>query len=295
MSTISIATCYSEMLEIQRTVLQDLDTMRKNVLSKCLDIGHVEQIKNNFRGYRDQLSHMRSQLRGNNSWPSAQVPKRLDGDVTDSDGLYKPNFQFTFSSPPQTSLPSTSTSHDLHLQRIEAANNQHLQVASNPPRLSKHSETGAGTGCYTCTYRGCTQRFNTPALLQKHKREHQQAQEGLSRPSIAVSLFGTQAAGPTHNKCERINPSTGKPCNAIFSRPCDLTRHEDVIHNGRKQKIGCDVCIEEKTFSRPDAIRRHYRVCHPGLEFPGSTTGPLEQGSHQLNVNQTDSTNLRIS
>jgi uncharacterized Zn-finger protein len=68
-------------------------------------------------------------------------------------------------------------------------------------------------------------------------------------------------AGP--HKCERINPSTGKPCNTIFSRPYDLTRHEDTIHNARKQKVHCPICTEEKTFSRNDALTRHMRVVHP--------------------------------
>lgn len=130
----------------------------------------------------------------------------------------------------------------------------------------------ADGGTYTCTYHGCTQRFETPSALQKHKREgHRQAHglNGLRRPegpTTPNNFFNTQA-GP--HKCERINPSTGKPCNTVFSRPYDLTRHEDTIHNARKQKVRCDVCTEEKTFSRADALTRHYRVCHPDLEFPG--------------------------
>ncbi|ROW16985.1 hypothetical protein VPNG_01218 [Cytospora leucostoma] len=125
-------------------------------------------------------------------------------------------------------------------------------------------------GTYTCTYHGCTQRFESPTALQKHKREgHRQAHglNGLRRPEGPTGNFFNTQAGP--HKCERINPSTGKPCNTVFSRPYDLTRHEDTIHNARKQKVRCDVCTEEKTFSRADALTRHYRVCHPDLEFPG--------------------------
>lgn len=157
-----------------------------------------------------------------------------------------------------------------------------------PPRLSSTgSSTGSGgstpmlrgkplgaaadSGTYTCTYHGCTLRFETPALLQKHKREgHRQAQGlGAPRPhdtGMTSSLIGSQA-GP--HRCNRINPSTGKPCNTVFSRPYDLTRHEDTIHNARKQKVNCDLCTEEKTFSRADALTRHYRVCHPEVEVPG--------------------------
>lgn len=126
-------------------------------------------------------------------------------------------------------------------------------------------------GTYTCTYHGCTQRFETPALLQKHKREgHRQANAlaGTRRidSNTPQALLNTQA-GP--HRCERINPSTGKPCNTVFSRPYDLTRHEDTIHNGRKQKVRCNLCTEEKTFSRADALTRHFRVCHPEVEFTG--------------------------
>ncbi|RYP39068.1 hypothetical protein DL767_002331 [Monosporascus sp. MG133] len=138
--------------------------------------------------------------------------------------------------------------------------------------VQKPSGTTADGGTYTCTYHGCTLRFETPALLQKHKREgHRQANAlNAVRDSpvggMTSSLLNSQA-GP--HKCERINPSTGKPCNTIFSRPYDLTRHEDTIHNARKQKVRCDLCTEEKTFSRADALTRHYRVCHPDVEFPG--------------------------
>ena len=143
---------------------------------------------------------------------------------------------------------------------------------STPINRGRPVGTGADSGTYTCTYHGCTLRFETPALLQKHKREgHRQAQGlGVARPhhdvGMTSSLIGSQA-GP--HRCNRINPSTGKPCNTVFSRPYDLTRHEDTIRNARKQKVNCDLCTEEKTFSRADALTRHYRVCHPEVEVPG--------------------------
>jgi hypothetical protein len=134
--------------------------------------------------------------------------------------------------------------------------------------------TNADGGTYTCTYHGCTFRFDTPALLQKHKREGHRQTQGMhgSRRSeehvagMTSSLLNSQA-GP--HRCDRINPSTGKSCNTVFSRPYDLTRHEDTIHNARKQKVRCDLCTDEKTFSRADALTRHYRVCHPEVEFNG--------------------------
>ena len=112
-------------------------------------------------------------------------------------------------------------------------------------------------------YHGCKLRVGFPFLLQKHKREcHRRGEVG----SKTSSLLNTQA-GP--HRCDRINPRTGKPCTGIFSRPYDLTRHKDTIHNAKKQKVRCDLCTEEKTFGRADALTRHYRVCHPDVKIPG--------------------------
>ena len=144
--------------------------------------------------------------------------------------------------------------------------------------------TSADSGTYTCTYHGCTLRFETPSKLQRHKREgHRNSASAIAGEDeggmTSAALRNTQngphkVSGTSKNhkssriktnveQCERINPSTGKPCNTIFSRPYDLTRHEDTIHNARKQKVRCHLCTEEKTFSRNDALTRHFRVCHP--------------------------------
>ena len=143
------------------------------------------------------------------------------------------------------------------------------QTSTSHPRPE---DTSSDAGTYTCTYHGCTLRFETPAKLQKHKRDAHRQTSPSAAPSpggmtsSAVSLRNSQA-GP--HKCDRINPSTGKPCSSIFSRPYDLTRHEDTIHNARKQKVRCQFCAEEKSFSRNDALTRHMRVVHPDLEWPG--------------------------
>ncbi|KAI0121461.1 hypothetical protein F4776DRAFT_655600 [Hypoxylon sp. NC0597] len=167
----------------------------------------------------------------------------------------------------QRSTPATSTYS--RVSSTDASNSEGGEVPTQKP-----AGASADGGTYTCTYHGCTLRFETPALLQKHKREGHRQANALSHvrssPSTAGGMPGSllnSQAGP--HKCERINPSTGKPCNTIFSRPYDLTRHEDTIHNARKQKVRCDLCTEEKTFSRADALTRHYRVCHPDVEFPG--------------------------
>lgn len=167
----------------------------------------------------------------------------------------------------QPSLPSASNGSFSMSSRVGSSPSVSPSASSSPQRPE---HVGADSGTYTCTYHGCTQRFETPALLQKHKREgHRQAHglNGLRRPEGPTATYFNTQAGP--HKCERINPSTGKPCQTVFSRPYDLTRHEDTIHNARKQKVRCNVCTEEKTFSRADALTRHYRVCHPDLEFPG--------------------------
>jgi len=196
-----------------------------------------------------------------NNFLSSQLPH----------GLQIPQ-QYPFIAEPrhQSSAPSLSNG-SLAPSRMSSAEVE--SIHSNSPQ--RPAATSADGGTYTCTYHGCTLRFETPALLQKHKREgHRQANglTGTRRPDSAGSTGMTTAllnsqAGP--HRCDRINPSTGKPCNTIFSRPYDLTRHEDTIHNARKQKVRCDLCTDEKTFSRADALTRHYRVCHPDVDFPG--------------------------
>ena len=156
------------------------------------------------------------------------------------------------------------------------------EYAADTAEIKKPASTSADTGTYTCTYHGCTLRFDTPAKLQRHKREgHRNSANAIGNDDGGMTSAAQRnsQAGPhkvrlftvkprqIYNancyQCERINPSTGKPCNTIFSRPYDLTRHEDTIHNARKQKVHCPLCTEEKTFSRNDALTRHLRVVHP--------------------------------
>ncbi|KAH7389375.1 hypothetical protein DE146DRAFT_161238 [Phaeosphaeria sp. MPI-PUGE-AT-0046c] len=159
-------------------------------------------------------------------------------------------------------FPAHLTSMESSASEAEPSNSQ-----SSDRYLHKPAPSGADSGTYSCTYHGCSQRFETPQKLQKHKREgHRSANLGTAMTSAAILERNSQA-GP--HKCERINPTTGKPCSTVFSRPYDLTRHEDTIHNVRKQKVRCALCVEEKTFSRNDALTRHMRVVHPEVDFPG--------------------------
>ncbi|KAL4782534.1 hypothetical protein BJX76DRAFT_358797 [Aspergillus varians] len=155
-----------------------------------------------------------------------------------------------------------STGSDVYSNDMASPSSSQTAVPVQRPQ-----DTSADSGTYTCTYHGCTQRFESPSRLQKHKREaHRQTTPGGHMVARDASSRNSQA-GP--HKCERTNPSTGKPCNSIFSRPYDLTRHEDTIHNARKQKVRCHLCTEEKTFSRNDALTRHMRVVHPEVDWPG--------------------------
>ncbi|KAK4165087.1 hypothetical protein QBC43DRAFT_42385 [Cladorrhinum sp. PSN259] len=178
--------------------------------------------------------------------------------------------QYPFIAQPrqQSSVPSLSNG-SLSTTRVSSADVNGSDSLKSPQRPANTTTDG---GTYTCTYHGCTLRFETPALLQKHKREgHRQAHglNGTRRPDSISSLPANMMSQAGPHRCDRINPSTGKPCNTVFSRPYDLTRHEDTIHNARKQKVRCNLCTDEKTFSRADALTRHYRVCHPDVEFPG--------------------------
>jgi hypothetical protein len=150
---------------------------------------------------------------------------------------------------------------------------QQVQARSQPQAAAPQSQpqqrpvdTSSDAGTYSCTYHGCHLRFESPLQLQKHKREGHKQTSPTASSSPNLALRNSQA-GP--HRCERINPSTGKPCNSVFSRPYDLTRHEDTIHNARKQKVRCHLCTEEKTFSRNDALTRHMRVVHPDVNWVG--------------------------
>jgi len=173
-------------------------------------------------------------------------------------------------------FPAQLTSMDSSASEAPPSSN----TTNDSHKTSKPASSLADSGTYTCTYHGCSLRFETPQKLQKHKREGHRnpstsAASSQPPPSPGLGSGMTSAdimqrnsqAGP--HKCERINPTTGKPCNTIFSRPYDLTRHEDTIHNARKQKVRCALCVEEKTFSRNDALTRHMRVVHPEVDFPG--------------------------
>ncbi|KAK5269595.1 hypothetical protein LTR99_007029 [Exophiala xenobiotica] len=164
--------------------------------------------------------------------------------------------------------PSEPSSQQSQKVRVQAQPRPALlqQQQQQPQPVQRPEDTSSDSGTYSCTYHGCHLRFETPAKLQKHKRDGHRQTSPVASASPNLALRNSQA-GP--HRCDRINPSTGKPCNSVFSRPYDLTRHEDTIHNGRKQKVRCHLCTEEKTFSRNDALTRHMRVVHPDVDWVG--------------------------
>lgn len=200
-----------------------------------------------------------------NASPSnAQIPQQypfISQSRRQNSSNQSPEFHATL-----TSMESTKSESGLKSSQEQSEGSAEVQ---------RPARTTADTGTYSCTYHGCTQRFESAQKLQRHKRDahrlpspHNAGNSPGSSSAAALAARNGQA-GP--HKCERINPTTGKPCNSIFSRPYDLTRHEDTIHNSRKQKVRCQLCTEEKTFSRNDALTRHMRVVHPEVDFPGKT------------------------
>ncbi|CAG7924705.1 unnamed protein product [Penicillium olsonii] len=175
--------------------------------------------------------------------------------------------QFAFTQPPSRNNLLQQSSDFPSLPTVESTETPQSQIHMPTESIPRPGNTTSDAGTYTCTYHNCAYRFDSPSRLQRHKREaHRQTTPGGHLISRDTSLRNSQA-GP--HKCERINPSTGKACNSIFSRPYDLTRHEHTIHTAGKQKVRCHICNEDKTFSRNDALTRHMRVVHPEIDWPG--------------------------
>lgn len=158
-------------------------------------------------------------------------------------------------------MPFNYVNHQQPHQHIQypswpTADHHSSQEYSDKHVYERPEDTSASSGAYSCTVHGCPLRFPTASKMSKHRREAHRH----TTPMGGHLSVRAQHAGP--HKCTRINPTTGKPCNTIFSRPYDLTRHEDTIHNTQRQKVRCDICGDEKTFSRYDALTRHKKVKH---------------------------------
>lgn len=184
-----------------------------------------------------------------------------------------------------TSMDSTKSDSDQpQMTRFMSSGEQ--PNSSPSPDVGRPSDTGTGSGSYACTSPGCSQRFDSSSKLQKHRRDahrpdpSQRSPVTPTLPSSSVTNApgsGSSSSAANRNnqagphKCTRLNPNSNKPCNTVFSRSYDLTRHEETVHNRSKVKIQCALCTVEKTFSRGDALSRHARVMHPGVEYPGKS------------------------
>jgi len=258
--------------------------------------GGTESFSNNFVSGTNQAF-------GQFAPPSQQANlagfRSADGsDVSNYPSFMPPNaFTPQFKAGNTMPAPESTPEFPAHLTSMESSISDNLPLSSqesNTSPIQRPAHTGADSGSYTCTYNGCSQRFESSLKLQKHKREAHQPTSNFNENLSASASVSASASPPNSSdesidlgsgltssalaarnsqagphKCTRINPSTGKPCNTIFSRPYDLTRHEDTIHNRQKQKVRCQFCREEKTFSRNDALTRHMRVVHPEVDFQG--------------------------
>ncbi|KAM5438222.1 regulatory particle non-ATPase [Microsporum canis] len=131
-------------------------------------------------------------------------------------------------------------------------------------RRSKGATLEADTS--SCSYHGRGRGFGERPCPQEDRRQTDHAANKTKSQSIRGLSARNSQAGP--HRCGIPNPSTGRPCNTIFSRPYDLTRHENTIHNTNKRKIHCHRCGGTKTFSRNDALIRHMRTAHPETNYP---------------------------
>lgn len=79
--------------------------------------------------------------------------------------------QYPFVPQPQRqsrTISSVGEDFPISMASMESTNSKYTPETSE---IKKPSGTAADTGTYTCTYHGCTLRFDTPAKLQRHKRE----------------------------------------------------------------------------------------------------------------------------
>ena len=254
--------------------LPHLQKIRSSVSPKELQLNHndVEDTPSLF-GHEQQSifadrrngSHMANYYPPNfSSEPSLQIPQHYP--FVSQSSRQESGQSFKQDQTPEfpAHLTSMESTVEESSEPPSQQSTQEQKTQLTRPPVGRPKDTSSDAGTYSCTYHGCMLRFDSPAKLQKHKREaHRQTSPGS--PS-SLALRNSQA-GP--HECKRTNPSTGKPCNSVFSRPYDLTRHEDTIHNGRKHKVRCHLCTEEKTFSRNDALTRHMRVVHPDVDWPG--------------------------
>lgn len=92
---------------------------------------------------------------------------------------------------------------------------------------------------------------SSPQSTPKRKPPHPR-NNGATRRSKKSQTF----------KCTEILPD-GSVCGVSFARPYDRIRHEKTVHEETPaEKFTCDLCADNRSFSRHDALIRHRRVKH---------------------------------
>ena len=208
------------------------------------------------------------------SYQSTSLPSSTQFDikqegVSQEQQQYGPIYASATSSANTGYLPPNLTS----METTRSDDSEQLESMSDSG-AERPSDTSAHTARYTCPFKYpsgtyCGECFDDAAQLNRHKKEHNRT---MGNHKDDQSFPKMSQAGP--HTCKFINPKTGEPCNSSFSRPYDLTRHEETLHGNRK-KVQCHLCTEEKSFSRTDALTRHLRVVH---ESPATTGKPRGRG-----------------
>lgn len=152
-----------------------------------------------------------------------------------------------------------------HLASMETTKSEESDQmeSSTDSGAERPSDTSASSARYTCPFKYpdgtyCHERFDDSAQLARHKKEHTRS-SGIGKDDPCAPKMSQ--AGP--HFCQRLNPN-GERCGKEFTRPYDLTRHEETLHGNRK-KVRCPHCSDERLFSRGDALTRHLRVVHANL------------------------------
>ena len=159
----------------------------------------------------------------------------------------------TYHSGPTPEFPMNLTSMEQSVERSPEplkSSQDSLNVISTPERSTG---TRANTGTYTCTYHGCTYRFDSPATLQKHKRDYHRSQQR----SDSVSNFNTSESSDarTHQQADHSATIGGLTPLQRDSVLGDESRFRIQKH---PRIFGCNLC--PKRYTRSATLREHIRT-----------------------------------
>ena len=159
----------------------------------------------------------------------------------------------TYSSGPTPEFPMNLTSMEQSVERSPGplqSSQDSLNVISTPERST---DTRANTGTYTCTYHRCTHRFDSPATLQKHKRDYHRSQQRTD----SVSSFSTSESSDarTHQQADHSVTIGGNTILQGDSVPGDGSPFRIQKHPAT---FRCNLC--PKRYTRSATLREHLRT-----------------------------------